>query len=418
MTPINETLASRLSAILCADWGKEPVKRAVYVADVAARVVRRLPGKAWSLAGLFTEAQRWKSTGSVLVTVDAPVGVPESFLAASSRVLPGPPAVTFLDLLANTESMPRFFDASTAPGDWRLERPFFAVPAGIGGLNLYVDAAASHNVTLKRRIDIQTAANSVFIKSGIPGSVGSAACALWRELVPLLRKDRSFAIWPFDGDLHTLLRTPSVVVGEIYPRAAYATALLPMPPSARPRLGLAKTKRGDRREAIAALREADWIHSLGMTLENLAEAEANEDDFDACLTAAALARCVLEGTPVAQAHTSATHAEGGMLGLGSINLQLRERKFEDRSAHEQRPPARPSRSAVPMTPPTEKSSLARVMSTYVCPIPGCDKVYQRTRGGWDAHIGSLRTHPNWHPELANPEDRKMMYRIDFPEFFG
>ena len=62
------------------------------------------------------------------------------------------------------------------------------------------------------------------------GSVGSAACALWRELAPLLTKDRSFAIWPFDGDLHTLLWTPSLVVGESYPRAAYATALLPMPP--------------------------------------------------------------------------------------------------------------------------------------------------------------------------------------------
>ena len=38
----NGTQPRKLSAILCADWGKELPKRAVYVADVAARVVRRV----------------------------------------------------------------------------------------------------------------------------------------------------------------------------------------------------------------------------------------------------------------------------------------------------------------------------------------------------------------------------------------
>jgi hypothetical protein len=34
---------------------------------------------------------------------------------------------------------------------------------------------------------------------------------------------------------------------------------------------------------------------LGVALENLGEAEASEDEFDACVTAAALLRCILEG---------------------------------------------------------------------------------------------------------------------------
>ncbi len=100
--------APRLSAILCADWGKEFPKRSVYVADVSARVVRRVAAKGWSVAGVLDEAERWTSTGAVLATFDVPLGVPESFLAALSRVSSRQSPLTFLDLLARTRSMPRF----------------------------------------------------------------------------------------------------------------------------------------------------------------------------------------------------------------------------------------------------------------------------------------------------------------------
>jgi hypothetical protein len=273
-------------------------------------------------------------------------------------------------------------------------------------------------VTIRRSIDVQTAAKSVFIKSGIPGSVGSAACALWQELAPLLRRDRTFTVWPFEGDLQMLLRTSSVVVGEIYPRAASATALLPTSPISRSRLSIAKTDAGVRCQAIASLREAGWIHSLGVKFENLAEAEAGEDDFDACLTAAALVRCVLEGSPLEHADDSAARAEGEMLGTGSINLDLVERKFGNRVAREQRAPDRLSCSGVSSRRSlTKMSSTTDPLRTYSCPIAGCDKVYRGSRGGWDGHVGSLRIHPSWHPELQSGEDRKQMYRTEFPDFF-
>ena len=88
-----------------------------------------------------------------------------------------------------------------------------------------------------RQIDRMTGAKAVFIKAGVPGSVGSAACALWQELASELTTDRTFKIWPFEGEIHTLLHSTSVVVGEIYPRAAYATALLDVPPTSRAPLG-------------------------------------------------------------------------------------------------------------------------------------------------------------------------------------
>jgi hypothetical protein len=104
-----------------------------------------------------------------------------------------------------------------------------------------------------------TGAKAVFIKSGIPGSVGSAACALWQELASQLSPDRTFKIWPFEGDLQILLQSTPVVVGEIYPRAAYATALLDVPPASRAPLVVAKANAGVRGAAIAMLQDARWL---------------------------------------------------------------------------------------------------------------------------------------------------------------
>jgi hypothetical protein len=105
--------ARRVSAILCADWGKEFPKRAVYVADVSARVVRRVAATGWSVPGVLKEAERWESTGSVLATFDVPLGVPESYLAALRRTPSTPPPANFLELLTLARSMPRFFDGSS-----------------------------------------------------------------------------------------------------------------------------------------------------------------------------------------------------------------------------------------------------------------------------------------------------------------
>jgi hypothetical protein len=52
-----------------------------------------------------------------------------------------------------------------------------------------------------------------------------------------------------------------------------------------------------------------------------------------------------------------------------------------------------------------------------CPIVGCTKVFHNGRGGWDAHVGSLRIHPRWRPDLMSPNDRKQRFREAFPAFF-
>ena len=290
----------------------------------------------------------------------------------------------------------------------------------MGGLDSYRDAASRYGVKLYRGIDQVTGAKTLFAKSGIPGSVGSATCALWQELAPKLTASRTFKVWPFEGDLRVLLQTTPVVVGEIYPRAAYATALLDCPDASRPPLVVAKTDVNVRREAIAVLLATKWVRSVGVTVENLDEAEANEDDFDACMTAAALLRCVLEKSTLCPSDLHSARSEGGMLGTGSVNLRLSQRTF-----------GRPGRvRGLRGSPQTASQRLqgehhheANVADVrgrarmFRCPIAGCDKVYRGSRGGWDGHVGSIRLHPRWHPELPSGEDRKRQFEVEFPGFF-
>ena len=54
---------------------------------------------------------------------------------------------------------------------------------------------------------------------------------------------------------------------------------------------------------------------------------------------------------------------------------------------------------------------------YSCPIPGCQKVFNGSRGGWDAHITSLKKHPEWHPEIDDPYERKARFKAEFSDWF-
>ncbi|HEX4996923.1 MAG TPA: hypothetical protein VFY29_01775 [Terriglobia bacterium] len=254
---------------------------------------------------------------------------------------------------------------------------------------------------LERQIDKVTDAKPVFIASGIPGSVGSAAIALWRELAPLLLKNRTFRVWPFEGRLTDLRRTP-VIVGEIYPGAAYTSALAEAIPA--PRLRLAKTRAETRRSALSVLHSMRWALDLDVRFDGVQEAEESEDDFDACLTAAGLLRCVLQGLPLYAIFEDVAGVEGGILGAGTIDFSRPAQGFPADAAQET--PQPPRSAAAPVT-----------GQTFRCPISGCDKVFQKSRWGWDAHVGSLKKHPQWRPDLTSPPLRCEAFRREFPEFF-
>jgi hypothetical protein len=292
-------------ALLCVDWGKHAAKRAVYAALPGERwtIRRERPeGEGWTLPGLLDRARllRDRTAVAVLVGIDAVLGLP----ARHARR-------PFL------ESLLALHEQGSLDGE--IRPPFFAVPKGKGSLGQWRDSRGG-DAAVRREIERLTGAKSVFIVSGIPGTVGSGSRALWRELAPMLeRGDRDFALWPFEGKLEHLIAARRVVLAESYPRAAYAVALSPALPARL--LSIAKTRPEVRALWLAELAAAPWLARV--ELRDLDAARASEDDFDAMLTAAALVRLLDERRPLS-CDLVDPRTEGGILPTGGIAFARRE----------------------------------------------------------------------------------------------
>jgi hypothetical protein len=224
---------------------------------------------------------------------------------------------------------PETFERTRDPLDWSLERPFFHVPKG--GRLAYQASAARHGVELRRTIERSTRGNPVFILSGIPGSVGSGAIDLWRGLLAAEERGGSFDLWPFCGT--GLAATPNIgrpTVAEMYPRALYASALSDAPAHTRAPLRVAKTKVEAREAALAALMERPWLRELEVRLELTRLALGSEDHFDALISAAGILRSVLSVEPLFPLSMPLAPSEGGIIGSGAVDLDLREQFFEAR----------------------------------------------------------------------------------------
>ena len=399
-----------------ADWSKDPGKRSVYVADLSERLIYRETRPDWALGSLMALARQLSEQGSTLVGVDLVLGVPRSYwelVLAEPRY--GQPS-TFIDWLARLDSDSGFFDPANTVKDheqWRVDRPWFHVPPGKGGLTSFTQKTRDG---LRRRIDQKTGAKPVFVVSGIPGTVGSGTRDFWQELAACLASDRHFAVWPFDGPLSELLRTKGVVLAETYPGLAYAAALADDLPTGRFAVG--KTKSGQRNDACNLLGDAAWVKANKVDLGDIDPARDDEDDFDAHLTAAAVLRCYLEGTPVVDQEWIDTVAEGSMLLAGPVDPTLKAKTIT-RSGKR---PVQASLHLEPAATPTKEPSpprpqqFTRRKTEYPCPIPGCSKVFHGSRGGWDAHVEYLRIHPCWRPDVSSREERKALFRQEHGEW--
>jgi len=285
--------------IVCADWSSLPTGRAAWGIDLGERAIFPLAERArsWTLAGLLEEAGALAGGDSCLVSIDAPLGVPSSFLEAAG-------ATSFPEWLAGEAAGALAAPPALDPAEWSAARPFFRVAKGPGGLTRFVDAARGQGVDLWRRIDRATQAKSMFA-IGLPGHVAPSTRSLWSEIREARASGIDFALWPFEDGLST------VTLAEIYPRAAYGVALAPSLPS-RPR-AVAKTKVAARQAALEELGGCGWLQDARVRVLEPDRPRADEDDFDAFFTGAALLRLVLEGLPLATEVDA--RAEGAMLGL-------------------------------------------------------------------------------------------------------
>ena len=388
-------VANMEPVVLSVDWGKEPEKRAACVAvpaDGWTLALEPPPSEGWYLATLLARARELgvRHKRPVLVGIDAVLGVPAAFARSFG-------CDSFPDVLAQLAVGGALTAQPTASSTWNCEQPFFRVAPGEGSLSRVIESAGGKGHLL-RQIERRTGGNSVFVVSGIPGSVGSGSRALWSELVTEMnRAEIDFHLWPFDGTLAHLTREPGIVLAEVYPRAAYGIALADeLPDRMRP---LAKTKLAAREEALSELTRAPWLMAADIALPDLEPARQNEDAFDALFTAIALVRLVMERRPLSHELVDPA-AEGGILGTGGILLPAADglrKKIRQRTAKGTR-----SASGNPL---------------HRCPIPGCSKVFASGRLGWDAHVGAYSRHPSWCPNVRDADQRKALFRQQFADWF-
>jgi len=377
--------------IIAVDWGKDARKRSAYRAEVSARLISRLKfdGSLSHLVGLAATLEP-----PVLIGIDAAIGFPS---AAWNQLVGNQPdpAATFIDYLLDCQLPDHFFDPIQTPEEWAPSQPFIRPPPGSWSLKAFIGASKGG---FYRQIDQCLNGSPIFVTSGIPGSVGSGTRALWQELLALKPKS-GFGIWPFHGSLGRLILAGKPIIAEIYPKACYGIALAESLPS--PLVSIARTRRHAREVGIERLIKAGWVINNNVRIQDRQQATANEDDFDALLSAAALLRLFLEEAPIESLVSENLNIEGGVLGSASI--------LAGKQKISRPPPHRPKKANAKQPGDSRQ---------YPCPIPGCGHVFQNSRGGWDAHVASLKRHPHWHPDTPNPTERKTLFKQLFTGWFS
>ncbi|MCR9279330.1 MAG: hypothetical protein NXH85_15340 [Pseudomonadaceae bacterium] len=377
--------------MIAVDWSKHRGKRSAYLSQLSSRTIEHMPFDG-SLANLLDEVRRLPEP--TLIGIDAAIGIPTPTWRAL-QTLTGSSPNNFVEFLNESPHNSTFFEPVATPDQWSALRPFIAPLKGPWSLTQFIERS---NDGIHPRIDRQLNANSVFVTRGMPGTVGSGTRALWMELIEL-QEPTAFNIWPFDGTLEALITQGIPVIAEIYPKACYGICLSENLPT--PLLGIPKTKRPARNDAISKLLKTDWVTRADIRIEGAARAIENEDDFDALMSCAALTRLVLEKRSLESADSTDCIVEGGVLGASSLTSGT----------------LRLMRSRTKTTPPINEKQTAPSTTVYHCPIPGCTKVFHGSRGGWDAHVASARKHPAWHPTIKDPVERKARFRDAFSDWF-
>ena len=298
-----------------ADWGTNPKKRQVAVAELSIEGYYNVE----SLAPAQTEARMGgdlrfglnvTGAGQLLVGFDLPLGFPRAYAERAG-------IISFPDFLPSIGSGPwqRFAEVAVLADEVSLQRPFYpARPGGTLQSHLY-DGLGLTREQIRRRCDGNDAATMFWTLGG--NQVGKAALAGWSYLSAVPAE--SIRYWPFHGSLTTLLDGDpnTTVVAETYPRLFYEHF----------RSGFSgkgsKTKREDRLRWIPGLLR--WADSLGVTWrsEIFRQVEAGfsdditgEDQFDAVVgllgMISVVTGAVKPGEP--QDDPAVTSVEGWMLG--------------------------------------------------------------------------------------------------------
>jgi hypothetical protein len=299
---------ARIPAVVAhADWGCEPRKHQVAVAELTAGSGGRPHYEVVSVAlapsqgtDLFEVLGGAGGPGRSLVGFDFTIGLPRGY-AAAAGVTSFP---AFLDLIGSGPWR-QFERVAERPGDIGLDRPFYPRrPGGTRRADLYAGLGLSAS-QLRRRAD-GSDAETLFWTLG-PKQAGKASLDGWRLLRRARARGVDIALWPFDGSLSSLLARDArpgqasasgFVVAEVYPREFYRR--VGAPPAAR----WSKRRLHDRLMCVPPL--LAWAESLGVgwapdvlrrVTAGFSDGPAGEDEFDCVIGVLGMISVVTGATP-------------------------------------------------------------------------------------------------------------------------
>jgi hypothetical protein len=271
-----------------ADWGSNPNKRWIAVADLRGDGIY-WAGKSERVGEtedlLVRLRERAGQEGSILIGFDFPIGLP-SYYAEIAGIRD---FISWLPKLGSGE-WDEFFDVAENPEQIRLERPFYPKRNFVSGADhsrlpvrqahllegLKVDRIDQLRRQCERSHPSRRSACPLFWTVGAQ-QVGKAAINGWQEVLRPSLTDPALKlhIWPFSGRLVDLLAGENIVAVETYPAEFYH------------QLGITFRKAGKgeksgKRSHIDRASNADRILAsaaqLGLNLEHGLQAEI-EDGF-------------------------------------------------------------------------------------------------------------------------------------------
>ena len=205
--------------IVHADWSVNSQKRWMCSAYLDGNIYRvSTPVPVHNPNTLVFSSVRQSKDGGVVLGFDFPIGVPKSYasLAGFTR---------FLDALPDfgTGQWRDFYKIAEQPDQISIYRPFYPKPTvNVQRTQLVQGLKVNSFDDLLRRCEFgnghRNNACSLFWTLG-GNQVGRAAMSGWREmLLPAMKVlQNDLAVWPFHGELQSLISTKKAVVVETYP---------------------------------------------------------------------------------------------------------------------------------------------------------------------------------------------------------
>ena len=307
--------------VVHADWSTDPRKRWMATAALDGDVYRvSRPAPVEQSAALVPSAVHSASGGCAVLGFDFPIGVPKAYAQVAH-------IESFLDVLPElgTGRWKRFYDLASRPDEVSIDRPFYPFrPGGTLQAHLVKGIGVRSIDALLRRCDFgnehRNKACALFWTLG-GNQVGRAAISGWREvLVPAIRSlEGQLGVWPFHGELNSLINSRLCVIAETYPADACVQLGLPGPGR-----GWSKRNREDR--IAQGLKLIRWGNGKAVDLrgvkavveDGFGSADVGEDQFDAVVGLLGMLAVILgvrsDGIPIDH---STRRIEGWILGQRS-----------------------------------------------------------------------------------------------------